>query len=181
MKALCQEIRVSMTRNLEQTIRDRVREQVMDGLLIANPTTLPISLVKEETQILHEQAKNNLARQGIKPQEISLDEAPFVEQARRRVALRLILSTILEKQEIKADQDKVKQRITELAASYEDPEEFSRWLFSDRERLSEVEGTVLENQVVDWVLDQVEVLDESMSFEEIVNPQVPPAEEKVQD
>ncbi|ABA58149.1 Trigger factor [Nitrosococcus oceani ATCC 19707] len=179
--ALRQEIKASMTRNLEQAVRDRVREQIMDGLLVANPTTLPISLVKEETSILLEQAKNNLAKQGVNPQEISLDESPFVEQARRRVALRLIFSTILEKQEIKADQDKIKQRVTELAASYEDPEEFSRWIFSDRERLSEIENAVMETQIIDWVLDQVEVLDKSMSFEEVVNPQISSAKEKVQD
>ncbi|KFI22725.1 trigger factor [Nitrosococcus oceani] len=180
VEALRQEIKISMTRNLEQAVRDRVREQIMDGLLVANPTNLPISLVKEETSILLEQAKNNLAKQGVNPQEISLDESPFVEQARRRVALRLIFSTILEKQEIKADQDKIKQRVTELAASYEDPEEFSRWIFSDRERLSEIESAVMETQIIDWVLDHVEILDESMSFEEVVNPQISPAKEKVQ-
>ncbi|ADJ28381.1 trigger factor [Nitrosococcus watsonii] len=181
VETLRQEIKVSMTRNLEQATRDRVREQIMDSLLAANPITLPISLVKEEMKILHEQAKNNLIKQGINPQAISLGESPFVEQARKRVALRLIFSTILEKQEIKAGQDKVKQRVTELAASYEDPEEFSRWIFGDQERLSEIERDVMETQIVDWVLGQVEVSDEAMSFEEVVNPQISLAKEKIQD
>ncbi|ADE16157.1 trigger factor [Nitrosococcus halophilus Nc 4] len=181
VEGLRQEIKASMIRNLDQAIRDRLRDQVMDGLLAANPITLPTSLVEEETRALREQTQANLARQGIKTQELPVDESLFIEQARRRVALRLILGTLLEKQGIKADQEKVKQRIAELAANYEDPEEFSRWIFSDRERFSEIEGAVLEAQLVDWVLDQVEVLDEPMSFEEAVNPSVESPEKKVSD
>jgi trigger factor len=178
VEALRQEIRASMTRNLEQSIHARVKEQVMDGLLAANPITLPASLVKNEAQILFEKTKDNLARQGIKTQEISLDQAQFMEQARRRVALSLILGALMEKQGIKADSEKIKQRVAELAASYEDPEEFARWIFSDRERLSGIEGALLEAEIVDWVLEQVEVLDETMSFEEVVNSHVLSAEEK---
>lgn len=181
VEALRREIKASMVRNLEQATRDRVKDQVMDGLLAANPITLPASLVAEEAQVLHEQTRANLTRQGIKAEEIPLKEAPFTEQARKRVALRLVLSAIMERQEITPDPEKVRQRVTELAASYENPEEFSRWILSDRERLSEIEGAVLEEQIVDWVLAQIEVVDEPMSFEEVVNPPSPSPEEKNSD
>jgi trigger factor len=179
VEALCQEIRASMIRNLEQGIHTRVREQIMDALLAANVITLPTSLVENEAQTLFEKAKANLAGQGVKTQEISLDQAQFTEQARKRVALSLILGAIIEKQEIKADAEKIKQRVMELAASYEDPEEFARWIFSDRERLSGIEGDLLEAEIVDWVLPQVEVLDEAMSFEEVVNSHVSLTEKKI--
>jgi trigger factor len=67
-----------------------------------------------------------------------------------------------------------------LASSYEDAEEFSRWIYSDRERLSGIEGVVLEDQVIDWVLTQVEVVEEPMSFEDLVNS-APPAEAEAED
>jgi trigger factor len=178
VEALRQEIRTSMIRNLEQSAHTRVREQVMDALLAANPITLPTSLVENEAQILFEKAKASLAKQDIKAQEISLDQIQLMEQARKRVALSLILGTIIEKQGIKVDAEKIKQRITELAASYEDPEEFARWVFSDRERLSEIEGSLLEVEIVNWVLDQVDVLDEVMGFEDVVNSHLSSVGEK---
>jgi trigger factor len=151
----------------------------MDALLAANPITLPTSLVENEVKTLFEKTKANLARQGVKTQEISLDQAQLMEQARKRVALSLILGTIIEKQGIKVDAEKIKQRITGLAASYEDPEEFARWVFSDRERISEIEGALLEVEIVNWMLDQVEVLDEAMSFEDVVNSHLSTAGEKI--
>lgn len=179
VEALRQEIKTSMIRNLEQSVHTQVREQVMDALLAANPITLPTSLVENEAQILLEKTKANLARQDVKAQEISLDQAQVMEQARKRVALSLILGTIIEKQGIKVDAEKIKQRITGLAASYEDPEEFARWVFSDRERISEIEGALLEVEIVNWMLDQVEVLDEAMSFEDVVNSHLSTAGEKI--
>jgi trigger factor len=179
VEALRQEIKTSMIRNLEQSVHTQVREQVMDALLAANPITLPTSLVENEVKTLFEKTKANLARQGVKTQEISLDQAQLMEQARKRVALSLILGTIIEKQGIKVDAEKIKQRITGLAASYEDPEEFARWVFSDRERISEIEGALLEVEIVNWMLDQVEVLDEAMSFEDVVNSHLSTAGEKI--
>lgn len=177
IEALHREIRTSMARNLEQNIHARVKEQVMDTLLAANPITLPSSLVESEAQTLFEKTKANLLEQGVKVQDLSLDRAQFMEQARKRVALSLILGAIIEQQEIKIAPEKVKQRVGELAASYEEPEEFARWVFNDRERLSEIEGALLESEIVAWVLDQVEVSDEPMSFEEVAN--APSAEEKM--
>src|SRR5699024_7667094 len=66
VETLRQEIRVSMVRNLEQNIHARIKEQVMDTLLEANPITLPSSLVEGEAQTLFEKTKTNLLERGVK-------------------------------------------------------------------------------------------------------------------
>ena len=73
------------------------------------------------------------------------------------------------KQDIKADPPKVREAVESLAASYEHPEEVVNWYYGDRQRLGEVESLVLEDQVVDWVLEQVQVNEVPSSFEEIMN------------
>ena len=183
--ALREEIKATLIRNLAQAVRERIKEQVMDGLLAINPVTLPHSLVKSEAENLLKQTKADLGVRGVKASEVTLDKSPFkeqvLEQARRRVALSLILGTILEQQQIKVDSEKLKQQVTALASSYEDAEEFSRWIYSDRERLSGVEGVVLEDQVIDWVLTQAEVVEEPMSFEDLVSSAPVPAAAEAED
>lgn len=168
--ALRQNTRAIMTRDMERAIQDRLKEQVMESLLAANPIRLPQFLVEKEAETLLKQARAILTGKGAKAEEIALDKAPFIEQARRRVALSLIMGAILDQQEIKADTEKLKQKVLELASGYEDPEEFARWVYSDRERLSGIEMTVLENEAISWVLDQIEVSTELMSFEDLIKP-----------
>ncbi len=43
-----------------------------------------------------------------------------------------------------------------------------RWYYADRSRLSSIESMVLEDQVVDWVLEQAEVTDEPTTFEALM-------------
>ena len=62
----------------------------------------------------------------------------------------------------------MRQTIEQLAASYEQPEHVVNWYYSQPERLAEVEGMVLEESVVDWVLDQVQLEAKSVSFDELV-------------
>lgn len=174
--ALRQNTRAIMTRDMERAIQDRLKEQVMESLLAANPIRLPQFLVEKEAETLLKQARTVLAGKGAKVEDIALDKAPFIEQARRQVALSLIMGAILDQQKIKADTEKLTQKVMELASSYEDPEEFVRWVCSDRERLSGIEMTVLENEAISWVLDQIEVTEEPMSFGDLVNPSSSSAE-----
>jgi trigger factor len=60
--------------------------------------------------------------------------------------------------------------LNKLAESYEDPSSFIEWYKSDRKRLSEIEAQVLESMVVDKLLKDAEIIDKTVSFQELVNP-----------
>ena len=94
----------------------------------------------------------------------------FEEQARTRVALGLLLAEIIKANAIKPDPERIRTRIESIASTYEDPNEVINWYYGDKNRLSEIETTVLEDQVVEWILDRANVTDESSSFDEILNP-----------
>jgi trigger factor len=51
-----------------------------------------------------------------------------------------------------------------MASTYEHPQAVLEYYYSDPNRLRSVEGLVLEGQVVDWVLEQVQVEDELLTF-----------------
>lgn len=154
------DVRANMERELKQRVKSRTKEQVMDLLLEANPIDIPAALVGEEIRALKEQMRENLGGSRM-----DLPDQLFEESARRRVALGLIIAEVVKRQGISADPERVRAAVTELAATYEDPEEVVSYYYADRQRLAPVESLVLEDQVVEWVLSQVSVEDEALSFE----------------
>ena len=69
---------------------------------------------------------------------------------------------------MQATPEQVKAQIDEFALSYEDPQEVLTYYYSDRNRLSEVEALVLEENVVNYVLNRAMVVSKSVAFEELM-------------
>ncbi len=170
LAALRNEVRNNMKRELEEALRAITKRRVMEALLQGQEITLPDSLVQEEVQRAMRQRKAELSHSGISPESAGLEPAMFEEQARTRVALGLLLAEIIRSKEIKPDPDRVRARIESIASTYEDPSEVINWYYGDRSRLSDIETTVLEDQVVDWILERAQISDEASSFDEVLNP-----------
>lgn len=107
------------------------------------------------------------APQGQTP---DLPASLFEEQATRRVKLGLVVSEIIKAEGLKADEDKVRAQVEDLAGVYEEPQEVIDWYYGDPNRLREVESLVLEDTVVDLVLEKAKVTEKSVSFDELLNP-----------
>ncbi len=165
------DIRKNMARELESKIKGRLKEGVMDKLLVAHELDIPAALIDNESHALVNQMTQNLASQGMAQQDLKLDPAMFREQAERRVKLGLIMSQIVKEHDLKVDAAKVKEMVESIAAPYEHPEEVVKWYYGDKQRLAEVESLVFEEQVVDWVMEQAKVEEKPIEFNEIMNPE----------
>lgn len=159
------ELRRNMERELKALIRDRVKEQVMDLLLETNRIDLPETLVLEEIGVLKQRILKNLGGGNLE-----LPDDLFRDRARRRVALGLIIGEVVRTNGIEVDQKRVREVVEDLASTYEDPQQAIDYFYADQEHLAPVESLTLENQVVDWVLDQVTVEDEPTTFEALSTP-----------
>lgn len=158
------ELRKTMQDEMGEAIRERVRKQALDLLYRENNVEVPRSQVESETDVLAAQARDMLRRQGVSESDINLDRSVFVEQARRRVALGLLVMEISKREKIVADPDRVRQRVEGIASGYENPDEVAKWYYSDRSRLANVEQLVMEDSVVDWVVSQARVTEERTDF-----------------
>jgi trigger factor len=163
------EIRGNMARELQDKIRGLVKEQAMDVLLEVNPLEVPKALVQREARVLMEQTKNNLA-QGGQGSNINLPVELFEDQAKKRVSLGLIIAEVLSTNNIELDEGRVREKIEQFAQSYEDPQQVIDYYYNNREQLAGIQNLVLEEQVVDWVLDQVKVEDSETGFNAVMNP-----------
>jgi len=162
--AFRQEVKATMQRELDQTVKERVKMQIMDALLAANPIQLPKALIGEEVTRIKEQTENfNPPPRGGEAWDKALEE-----RAARRVALGLLLSEIIKKNQYKASPDKVRAAVDAIAVTYEHPEEVVKWYYARRERLVNVEALVLEDQAADWLIQQAEVHEKALSYEELI-------------
>jgi trigger factor len=158
------EVRASMEQELTGVIRDRMRGQVLDALYRDNPLDLPRTLVEEQVQQLQIEAARRVgAREAsqIPPRE------PFEEPARRRVALGLLLSQLVQTLGLKVDRERVRARLEQLIADYPNPDEARRAYQQNADAMRQIESAVLEDQVVDWVLSQARVTERPMTFAEL--------------
>jgi trigger factor len=165
---LREEIAANLRREAKRRIQAKVKEQVMQGLLEVTPFEVPKSLIAMERRALLERAVNDLKARGLKEHDIHLKEEVFESQAKRRVALSLLLNEIARTQQIKAQTDQVKRLVEEFAQSYEDPAEVVAWYYQDANRLREAETLVLEDNIVDWVMQRAQVTDETTTLEALM-------------
>jgi len=164
--ALRAEVRKSMERELADVIRNRVRGQLLDALYRQNPVDVPRTLLEEQVRQLQ---IDTARRMGIRDASQLPAREPFEEPARRRVALGLLMSQIVQTEQIKLDRERVQARLTDLIASYPEPqqEEARRAYLQNQDAVRQIESAALEDQVVDWLLSKANITDKPMTFKEI--------------
>jgi trigger factor len=164
--ALRAEVRKSMERELADVIRNRVRGQVLDALYRQNPVDVPRALLEEQVQQLQ---IDTARRMGVRDASQIPARGPFEEPARRRVALGLLMSQIVQNEQIKLDRERVQTRLSDLVAGYpeEQQQEALRAYQQNQDAMRQIESAALEDQVVDWVLGRANITDKPMSFKEI--------------
>ena len=163
-----EEIKANLERELKKRIQAKTKEQVMDALLSVSELDLPRSLVDIEISRLQEQAVKDLESRGMTAKDMQLPAELFVERAEKRVKLGLVLSEVVKQNELRAKPEQVRAMVEEHAESFEDPKQMVRWYYSDQSRLAEVEGMVLEDNVVEWASKSLDVQTVTKSFDEIM-------------
>lgn len=165
--ALRSEVRKNMARELEQAIKRRVKQQVMDGLLAANEFAVPQVLVDEEAARVREQFTQQM--RGAQAAELPLKL--FEGEAQRRVKLGLLIAELAKNAELRVDAQRIDALLDTVAASYEDPEEVKRYYRSRQDLMQSLANLAAEDRIVEFVLESAVVSDVAMPFAEVVKPQ----------
>ncbi len=161
------EIETNLKREVKSRLQSQVKNSVMDALLTVNPIAVPSALVEMEIERLMESARRDMEQRTGK-KDFPLQREWFVEQAKRRVSLGLVVSEVVKVNELHAKPEQIKAIVEETAQNYEHPEEVIRWYYSQPQRISEIEGVAIENNVVDWTLSQAKVVEKAVVFDELM-------------
>jgi trigger factor len=167
LEKLKSDVRENMEREAAQRVRADIREQAMTGLMEANPVEVPKALIHQEAHSMQHEA---MRQYGIEDH----DQAPplenFVDSAEKRVRLSLLIRQLIDDNDIQVDADKLKERVDQLCAGYENAEEMARTYLGNPQAMSQIEPMVLEDQAVDWIVANGKEKSKKFSFKEYMKP-----------
>lgn len=166
------ELRQNMERELQQAVKTHIKRQVMDAVAAEHDIEVPQALVDAEI--------NNLAKQAGVPEDsddaddeqrnksLEFKRKIFEQEAKRRVKLALIIAELTSSNDIQLDDARVQVQLENVAAAYQDSDEVIQWYRQNPNMMQGIYDMALEEQVIDWLLESAEVVEQSMEFDDLI-------------
>lgn len=167
------ELKAEVRRRLERNALDSARHAFADEIIeyaTANATVdLPDALIDQEVEVMHDELRRALARQGISEEVYSRVSgkseedlhAEFRPQAEKRVKVLLVLSEVARAKGVEVSDAEVDAEIERARQRYADDQSLVHYFESDRGRnyiRSTMRRTKLVEQLVDeWLAEHPEV------------------------
>lgn len=164
VEALRAEVQRNMERELDNALKAVIKDRAFEALLQKNEIEVPESLIEEEVDRLSQEMQMQMGQN----QNINLPRELFHDKAKRRVMLGLIIGEVVKANNIQVDQDRMRSLIENIAASYENPDEVVQWYYGNQEAMASAQTLVLEDQVVDWIMEQAKVVEKPCAFDELI-------------
>ena len=168
MAALREQTRQMMAAEMRQAGLVSVKAQVLDALLAHNPLELPKARVEAESAQLLERVAARMKADGLKEEDIEIAALLVEEQARRRIGLGLILAKIVRDNALSVPKESLDSILEKTAPRHGNAKAAEEWRRRHEDLAEELESTVLEEQVVDWVLERAQVVDKAVGFGEFM-------------
>lgn len=166
IEQLRREVRENMERELADNVRARLKQQLLDGLLQANPVEVPQGFVDAQVREMQLEAGRRMG--ATDPSRLPAADS-FADAARRRVALGLLVGELIKSRGVKLDRERLDARLADIASGYPDPEAIVKAYRQNADALRQVENLVLEDQAVDLLLEHARVTDRPATFKEVMN------------
>lgn len=178
IEAFKKDIRESMERELENRVDSLNRERIFSKLLENNPFELPSSLVENEIeQLNHEMYHRVYGKEHHDDEKVpTFPRELFESRAKRHVHLGLLLAEYIKQNEMVVDKQRVDAKIDKMITAYQDSDSMRNFYNKDKQRRAEVEALVMEEMVADKIIENVQKVEKTMTYDEIMNPKQPTEE-----
>tara|TARA_B100000767_G_C19755139_1_gene532625 strand:- start:116 stop:1462 length:1347 start_codon:yes stop_codon:yes gene_type:complete len=165
------EISSNMSREMNQALKSKLKNSLLNAYLELNVFEVPKALVTEELGRLKQQALQQFGGGNENLDPSILPDEMFQDQAVKRVQIGLLAAEIIQQHEFKADEEKVKVLVGEMAQGYQDPQEFIDYYMNNEEQRKQLEGVVLEDQVVEHLLAAANITEVVVDYKTAVEPE----------
>lgn len=163
------DIRTNLERELKGALMTRLRREVGEQLIAAYAAVeMPPKLVEAEARELARQTFEQARRQGHQG-EIPADAyLNFLEAARKRVLVGLLVGEIARRNELRLDPQRVNETLRLIASTYEEPQQVVELYRNDAQLMSGLQNRVMEEQVIDWIAERAQHTEQALSFGEAI-------------
>ena len=149
----------------------RLRREVSEKLAAAHAhIELPPRLVENEARMLARQAAEQVRRQGGNPQLPENAHEAFLDGARKRVLVGLLVGEIARRNQLQLDPARVNETLRLIASTYEEPQQVIEMYRDDPQLMASLQSRVMEEQVIDWIAERARHSDQPLSFQEAISP-----------
>lgn len=164
-------IRENLIQERDKLLAQWRKSQILEGVLKANPIDVPGALVSDETaRLRQETARNmNMSGRGLSEEQLQqmIPDAALEPQAKQRAALGLLLSEIIKQDKLTVNDDKVEERLQQMAGDFDDSEAALSYYRGNQQFIQGLRAVVLEDQIVDMLAEKANTTEVSLSFEEL--------------
>ena len=166
------DIRTNLQRELKGALMNRLRREVGEQLIAAYAhIELPARLVENEARNMLAQQLEQIRRQGGNPGEIPADaHNGFMDAARKRVLVGLLVGEIARLNQLRLEPARLNETLNLIASTYEEPEQVVEMYRKDPQMMQNLQGRVMEEQVIDWIAERAQHTERSLSFQEAIRP-----------
>jgi trigger factor len=160
------EIRSNLERELKGALMQRLRREVGEALVNKYAEVeLPPRAVENEARALQANMAEQARRQG---QRFDASIEPFMEAARKRVLVALLVGEIARRNELRLDQRRLNETMRLIASTYEEPEQVIELYRNDPQLMAGLQSRVMEEQVIDWIAERATHTEQALSFQDAI-------------
>lgn len=166
------EIRSNLERELKGALMNRLRREVGEQLIASYASVeMPPRLVEDEARGMAQQTVEQARRQG-RQLEIPADaHLTFLETARKRVLVGLLVGEVARRNALMLDPQRLNESLRLIASTYEEPKQVIDLYRNDPQLMSGLQNRVMEEQVIDWIAERAQHTEQPLSFQEAISPQ----------
>lgn len=166
------DIRTNLERELKGALMNRLRRAVGEQLVEAFASVeLPPNLVEQEAHALVAQVAEQARRQGRPSEPPANAHENFMDPARKRVLVALLVGEVARKHQLLLDRKRVDETLRLIASTYEEPQQVIDLYRNDPQLMAGLQNRVMEEQVIDWIAERAEHTDVQLTFQEAIAPQ----------
>ncbi len=169
---LREEIRTNLQREVKNRLMTINKNRVMNALINVSEFDIPQALVKQEINELTDLTRRDLAVRDPSRKDMALPPELFTAQAEKRVRLGLLLGELMKDNKLAVSDDTLKEKATEIASSYENPQMVMEYYLNEPNRRKELEAMVTEENAVNYVFSKAKVVEKEVPFDELMAQQL---------
>jgi trigger factor len=166
------EIRTNLERELKAALMNRLRREVGEQLIASYASVeMPPRLVENEARAMAQQAVEQARRQG-RQGEVPADAyLSFLEPARKRVLVGLLVGEVARRNSLMLDSKRLNESLRLIASTYEEPQQVIDLYRNDPQLMSGLQNRVMEEQVIDWIAERAQHTEQPLAFQDAISPQ----------
>jgi trigger factor len=170
--ALRAKVKAALEAERDKAVKGRVKNQVLEQLLGANPIPVPQAMVLQETARLREEASSRFNTAKMKPEQLAklFPDEMLEPNARRRVSLGLLIAEVIREKKIVIDAARQEKLLEEIAADYQQPDQIKQFYRGRADLMQGLRAIVMEEQVVESLLAGAKSKDVPMALDDLLKP-----------